>query len=394
MIRAGMLSKKWPLVELGSVVEFLDSQRRPITAKDRVAGPYPYYGANGQQDSVDSYIFDESLILLAEDGGNFGDPNRCIAYQVDGKCWVNNHAHVLRPKDSVDIRYLLRQLEKYDVTPLITGATRAKLNKSAALKILISLPPLEEQKRIATILDKADAIRRKRQQSIELADQFLRSVFLDMFGDPVTNARGWAVVPMADIFSVSPNYGTMNPPDDVKGKYLDLRVANIQGNKLDLRTKKYVDLDDKMVVKHEVMQGDIMLARAIGSKHHLGKCIVAAPPHDERWAFDSHLMRIRVKKEIIFPEFVQAYLDSSGGRYEFMKHTRRSAVQYNINTKEIAKVNIFLPPMKHQRRYLELIKSVDEKVKTLKQAQQRSSELFGVIAQQAFNGNLMRNRAA
>ncbi|MCU7849151.1 MAG: restriction endonuclease subunit S [Candidatus Thiodiazotropha sp. (ex Lucinoma kastoroae)] len=184
MIRPSSLSEKYPKVRLGDAVEFLDHMRKPVTAKDRVAGPYPYYGANGQQDSVKDYIFDEPLVLLAEDGGNFGDPNRTIAYQVEGKCWVNNHAHVLRPTAKIDIRYLCRHLEMYDVRSHINGATREKLNKGAAQEIVISLPPLEEQKLIAAILDKADALRRKRQQAIDLTDQLLRSVFLDMFGDP------------------------------------------------------------------------------------------------------------------------------------------------------------------------------------------------------------------
>ena len=99
------------VVKLEQVVTFLDSQRIPITAKDRISGPYPYYGANGQQDSVHDYIFDEPLILVAEDGGNFDDPTRPIAYKVEGKCWVNNHAHVLRPNpEKIDINFLTYHL--------------------------------------------------------------------------------------------------------------------------------------------------------------------------------------------------------------------------------------------------------------------------------------------
>ena len=75
----------FPMKPLGEVAEFLDSRRRPITASERVPGPYPYYGANGQQDSVADYIFDEPLVLLAEDGGPFDQPDRGIAYAIEGK---------------------------------------------------------------------------------------------------------------------------------------------------------------------------------------------------------------------------------------------------------------------------------------------------------------------
>ena len=94
------------MARLEEVCEILDSKRVPITAKDRVAGPYPYYGANGIQDYVADYIFDDELVLLAEDGGHFGSADKPIAYRVSGKCWVNNHAHVLKAKECIDIDYL------------------------------------------------------------------------------------------------------------------------------------------------------------------------------------------------------------------------------------------------------------------------------------------------
>mgnify|MGYP003555671654 FL=1 len=81
--------------------EILDSMRIPITTENREKGPYPYYGANGIQDYVADYIFNDELVLLAEDGGNFGSKDKPIAYRVSGKCWVNNHAHVLKPKSGL-----------------------------------------------------------------------------------------------------------------------------------------------------------------------------------------------------------------------------------------------------------------------------------------------------
>lgn len=137
--------KGWDVIELGRVVEFLDNKRVPIKESERIPGPYPYYGANGQQGTIDGYIFDESLILLAEDGGHFGSKTKNIAYAIKGKSWVNNHAHVLRPKSVVNLDYLLAVLQKYDVTKFITGSTRGKLTKSAASRIRITLPPIKKQ---------------------------------------------------------------------------------------------------------------------------------------------------------------------------------------------------------------------------------------------------------
>ncbi|WP_230460169.1 restriction endonuclease subunit S, partial [Sansalvadorimonas verongulae] len=202
MLRRSGFSDKWPVVPLSEVVTFLDNLRKPVKASERVEGDYAYYGANGLQGSIDGYLFDESLVLLAEDGGHFGNPDRDIAYIATGKYWVNNHAHVLKPKDNIDLTFLYRVLQRYDVTPFIKGATRAKLTKGDASRIPVPLPPLPEQKRIAAILDKADQLRQKRQQAIGLADEFLRSVFLDMFGDPVTNPKGWEVKPLKSLVNV------------------------------------------------------------------------------------------------------------------------------------------------------------------------------------------------
>lgn len=179
MINPHSFRTDFPLVPLSECVHFLDHKRRPITAKDRVAGPIPYFGANGIQDYVNDYIFDEDLILLAEDGGHFYDPDRGVAYRISGKSWVNNHAHVLKPKSNTDIGYLHRILENIDLTSYINGATRAKLTKAAAERIKIPLPPLAEQQRIAALLDTADNLLRLREAAIEKLDQLAESVFKD-----------------------------------------------------------------------------------------------------------------------------------------------------------------------------------------------------------------------
>ncbi|MEO5800437.1 MAG: restriction endonuclease subunit S, partial [Gemmatimonadales bacterium] len=184
MISRTSLTGAYTVKRLGDIVEFLDHMRRPVTESDRLSGPIPYYGANGLQGTIDDFIFDEPLILLAEDGGHFEAPERGIAYRVSGKTWVNNHAHVLRPKSGVELNFLCRVLENYDVTPWVTGTTRGKLTKAGASQILVPVPPVPEQRRIAAILDQADALRAKRRAAIAQLDTLTQAIFLEMFGDP------------------------------------------------------------------------------------------------------------------------------------------------------------------------------------------------------------------
>ncbi|WP_338094131.1 restriction endonuclease subunit S [Methanorbis furvi] len=189
----GGKKEKWPMVRLGDVCDILDSQRVPVTESKRVKGPYPYYGANGIQDYINDYIFDGELVLLAEDGGYFGDKTRPIAYRVSGKCWVNNHAHVLRPKQDshLDIDYLNYSLMYYDVSKLINGTTRSKLNQAAVRRMTIPLPPLPEQQRIAAVLDHISSLIALRKAQIEKLDMLVKARFVEMFGDPVKNEMGW-----------------------------------------------------------------------------------------------------------------------------------------------------------------------------------------------------------
>ena len=93
-------------------------------------GKIPYYGANGQLDTVADFIFNEELLILAEDGGSWGFNEKC-AYIINGKTWINNHAHVLRIKNGADINYLKNWLNRNDLTKYITGTTRGKLNQKA-----------------------------------------------------------------------------------------------------------------------------------------------------------------------------------------------------------------------------------------------------------------------
>ena len=153
-----ILPNGWAWGRLGDVTEILDSLRRPVTKQDRKPGPYPYYGASGVVDYVSAYIFDEPLVLVGEDGAKWGVGER-TAFSITGKTWVNNHAHVLRPKrDAVCDDYLVISLTAQDLSQFITGMTVPKLNQARLTSIGIPLPPLAEQHRIVAKVDELMAL--------------------------------------------------------------------------------------------------------------------------------------------------------------------------------------------------------------------------------------------
>ena len=155
-----VIPKDWEIKKLGSIADFLDSSRKPIKDNDRlkIQGNIPYYGASGIVDYINDFLFDEDLILLGEDGENIINRNSRLAFKITGKSWVNNHAHVLRINQEVDINYLSEYLESLNYEQYNTGTAQPKLNKSTCLGIPVLLPPRVEQRAIATALNDMDAL--------------------------------------------------------------------------------------------------------------------------------------------------------------------------------------------------------------------------------------------
>jgi len=147
----------WANLKLRDCIDILDNQRVPVNseAREKRTGKVPYYGATGQVGWIDNFLFDEELLLLGEDGAPFFDKSKSISYIIDGKSWVNNHAHVLRAKFEITSNAFLKHfLDYFDFTGYVTGTTRLKLNQSSMKEIPVVLPPINEQNRIVDKLEK------------------------------------------------------------------------------------------------------------------------------------------------------------------------------------------------------------------------------------------------
>lgn len=152
--------EEWEKSTINDVCICLDNLRKPLNGQTRqnIQGKYPYWGANNIMDYIDDYIFDETIVLLAEDGGNFNEyKTRPIANLSKGKCWVNNHTHVLKGIENIlSNEFLYYSLVHKDITGYVSGGTRSKLIKSEMLKIPIIVPCIEEQTKIANFLSVID----------------------------------------------------------------------------------------------------------------------------------------------------------------------------------------------------------------------------------------------
>ena len=143
---------------MGEVAENLDYLRKPVTKGSRSSGIYPYYGASGIVDFVDDYIFDGEFLLVSEDGANLIARKTPIAFPINGRTWVNNHAHVLKFESQIDQKFVSYYLNHIDLSPYISGAAQPKLNKQNLNSILLPYPNEQIRKRIVQVLDNFDAV--------------------------------------------------------------------------------------------------------------------------------------------------------------------------------------------------------------------------------------------
>nr|WP_228485911.1 restriction endonuclease subunit S [Enterobacter cloacae] len=320
----GVIPEDWDICELQTAVDFLDGQRRPIKSGDRakISGPYPYYGASGIVDYVNDYIFDDNLILLGEDGENILSRNLPLAFMVSGKIWVNNHAHVMKPKDSFDIIYLTEYLESKDYSLLNSGTAQPKLNKQTCLKIKVIKPTKKEQTAIAKVLSDTDALIISleklvaKKQTIKTATmqqlltgrtrlpQFAKHPDGVLKGNKPSELglipEDWICVKLGEIGQCIIGL-TYSPRDVSDTGTLVLRSSNVQNNKLAYQDNVFVNMDlpERVIVR----KGDILICVRNGSRKLIGKC--ALIDHTaEGCAFGAFMAIYRTKAhDFIFYQF-------------------------------------------------------------------------------------------
>ena len=221
--------------KLKYIANVLDQFRKPITADKRNQNAdilYDYYGASGVIDKIDGYTIDDHVMLIGEDGANLRLRNLPLMYEVNGKAWINNHAHILKPKDGTDFYFLFYALESIDINPYVTGSAQPKLNQENLREIPVPFPPIAEQKRIADFLDEKcgeiDSIRSDVQREIEILNDYKKSVITE------TVTKG--LNPKAKLKDSGIEWIGKIPEgwDSIKAKYL-FKQRNSRGNTIDLQ---------------------------------------------------------------------------------------------------------------------------------------------------------------
>ena len=363
------------MARLGDICEILDSKRVPITASNRKAGIYPYYGANGVQDYVDDYIFDDELVLLAEDGGHFGSPDKPIAYRVSGKCWVNNHAHVLKPKTDLDVDYLCYSLMHRDVSNIVNGATRQKLTQADMREIDIPLLPLNEQKAIVNELNGVFYVIALRKQQLAKLDELVKSRFIEMFGDPVYNPHGLPTKALSELGSLDRGRSKHRPRNDPKllgGQYPLIQTGEISN--AGLYITEYQNTYSEFGLKQSKMWDAGTLCITIAA--NIAQTAILT--------FDA-----------CFPDSVVGFIPTNeinaiymhywfGFFQKILDEQAPQVAQKNINLKILSELQVTIPSKEEQQEFVAFVKQIDKSKFEIQKSLQQLETLKKALMQKHF----------
>lgn len=260
------------------------------------------------------------------------------------------------------------------------GGSLLRARPAEVAKIKVALPPKKEQKRITSILDKADSLRRKRREAIRLANEFLRAVFIDMFGDPEANPKSFAKGTIRDLVS-SANYGTSEKASEQMGRYPILRMNNITyGGGWDFSSMKYVDLDEASAHKYMAQKGDLLFNRT-NSKELVGKTAVYM--RDEPMAIAGYLVRVRMNKRGN-AHYVSGYLNSAHGKRTLEARAKSIVGMANINAQEMQDIPLLLPPIELQDKYARIVEAVQVRLNTHQAFCREAEALHSALSHQFF----------
>lgn len=362
-------------LKLEDCCEILDSKRIPVTANKRRNGKYPYYGANGLQDYVDDYIFDDELVLLAEDGGNFNSKDKPIAYRVSGKCWVNNHAHVLKPKQGISVDYLCYALMYYDVSGLVNGATRQKLTQATMRKMKIPILSEIDQLRIVEIMNSIQQLKNDYRSILHKLDVLIKARFIEMFGDININNKNWHTEHLGKLCNIV--RGSSPRPIE---KYLGGDIPWIKigdatdGDNIYLNSTKEHIIREGVNKSRFVKEGSLIFANCGVSLGFARIISFDGCIHDGWLALEN--IDSRLNKEFLLLSLNQLT--------DHFRIIAPSGTQPNLNIAIMQNFMQVIPPMELQETFVSFRRQVDKSREEVKKSLEKTQQLYDSLMQEYF----------
>jgi type I restriction enzyme S subunit len=381
----------WRASTVEDTCEILDRLRVPLNAEQRLSmkGEYPYWGANNIVDYVNDFIFDEPLVLMAEDGGYFSEAQtRPICNLLDGKCWVNNHAHVIRVGSENLREWVYYWFVHRDITTYIKGGTRTKLNQQDLKKLPILLPPLSEQKKIAEILGSVDEAIQAMQAVIDQTRKVKQGLLQQLLTRGIGHTRfqqteigripeSWAVVRTDHAGEVK--LGRMRSHVYTDGELRPyLRVANVLDGQLSLSDVHEMLFTPEEFETFRLRDGDVLLCEG-QSTHLVGRAAMyRGSPSD--CAYQKALLRFRAGAAIL-PEYSLALFQHYLYSGRFAEIAVQTTSMAHLTAVRFSAMPIPVPPLSEQEaiveKYTTIGHAVDQNVDELRRLNRLKQGLMG-----------------
>lgn len=391
---------EWRWMKLSSIAFIEDHLRQPVNNFDRqrridnkdTDQLFPYYGATGQVGLIDEYLLDGDYILVGEDGAPFLDLFKDKAYEIKGKTWVNNHAHVIRASKFISQKYLLHYLNQLDYKPFVSGTTRLKLNKSALLNIPVPISSKEEQNRIAykieEIFSELDNAAVKLRELLKRLDIYQQVLLTDVFSK-VTVTKNLLLKDVCSIMGGVTKGRKLDGRQTIDLPYL--RVANVQDGYLNLSDVKTITVLQTDKDKYELKYGDILYTEG-GDRDKLGRGTVWKN-EIKNCIHQNHVFRARPISDNFNSFYISYYSKTKEAREYFFKNGKQTTNLASINISVLSNLPIPLVSIEEQ---IEVVNKLDFHFSiynnTKESVETAINEILKfkfLILKKAFTGNLV-----
>lgn len=368
------------MVTFGDICEF--KYGKALSAQVRNNGNVAVFGSNGQVGTHDVHLSTGPTIIIGRKG-SVGEVHYC-----EGPNWpIDTTYYIEQSATECHLRWLAYALKASRIRTLNKAAAVPGLNRNDAYLEPVALPPLDEQKRIAAILDKADALRAKRRHAITLLDSLTQSIFLEMFGDLTTGTRKWPTLPLWEVAEVGSGITKgrkLTSTEAVEVPYL--AVANVQDKALNLTTVKTIEVTRSEIERYRLETNDLLLTEG-GDPDKLGRGTL--------WRGElplaihqNHIFRVRFVSPQIEPLYANWLIGSAYGKSFFLKSAKQTTGIASINKSQLSDFPIILPPLDLQRAFVKRAEAISTQMVAQVKHKVSLDRAFAALGSLAFRGEI------
>lgn len=382
-------------IQLGDIIQLRKGKKATEVYEHRLNGAKPYIqidevrGVAPQKfaSDVKGVAVEPVDLCIVWDGANAGT----VGYGVEGIIGSTVARMRLKDPEVWDTEFIGRLLQskflQLNDEAQARGATIPHVDKAKLEAIALPRIDKSEQQRIAAILDKADGIRRKREQVLEMVEDFLDSAFLETFGDPAMNPKGWRRIDLGQLGEVQGGLQVSRKRDELPLRRPYLRVANVFRDRLALDEVKEIGLTAAEFERVKLQKSDVLVVEGHGNPEEIGRASVW-DGSVESCVHQNHLIRFRADKSRVLPDYISRMLNSQGGRRQLIAAGRTTSGLNTISTKKVKEVSVPVPPLDLQKEFVLLLDRQRAAARRMVRDKHEANGLFASLSQRAFCGEL------